>query len=65
MTNYEYIKQMSVEEMGMNFHDSFDCHLCREHHRLSDNPLLKHEKCDEKCEQHLKEWLEREVDDND
>ena len=55
MTNYERIKQMSIEEMAMNFHDSFDCHLCRDYHRLSDNPLLKHKKCDEKCEQHLKE----------
>lgn len=30
---------------------------CSEHHRLSDNPLLKNEKCDEMCKAHCVEWL--------
>ena len=60
MTNADRIRAMSDEEMAKCiFEIGFDCHLCSEHERLSDNPFLRHEKCDEKCEEHCLEWLKQ------
>ena len=44
-----------VDEAG------WDCNNCSEHHRLSDNPFLRFEKCDEKCIYHCAEWLQEVV----
>lgn len=50
----------SDEELAKCIYEiGFDCHLCSEHERLSDNPLLRHEKCDEKCVEHCLEWLQQ------
>ena len=61
MTNYDHIKAMSVEEMADYFAYMFDCNLCPEQQRLSDNPLLEDERCDNNCMKHCKQWLESEV----
>lgn len=61
-TNYDYIKQMSIDEMVDYFSDMFDCNLCSESEKFSDNPLLFDEKCDNDCIKHCKEWLESEVE---
>ena len=62
-TNYDRIKSMSVEEMAELFEGHFDCNFCSENERLSDSPLLKGEKCDEKCTYHIKQWLLQEESD--
>lgn len=54
MTNYEHIKNMSLEEMTSFFNICFHCMMCPE------APL----ECDGRCDFHLKEWLEGEVDEN-
>ena len=64
-TNYDRIKSMSVEEMAEFFEGHFDCNFCPESERLADNPLLKYEKCDEKCTYHITQWLLQEVIPND
>ena len=62
MTNADNIRAMSDEEMAKCiFEIGFDCHLCSEHERLSYNPFLRHEKCDEKCVEHCLEWLKQPV----
>ena len=63
MTNYECIKNMSAEEMSDFFANMFDCNLCSEHERLSDNPLLSNETCDNDCINHCKQWLEMEAEE--
>lgn len=63
MTNYDRIKSMSVEEMADFFEGHFDCNFCPESERLEDSPLLKGEKCDERCTYHIKQWLLQEVSD--
>lgn len=60
-TNYDRIKAMTVEEMADYFAYMFDCNLCPEQQRLSDNPLLEDERCDNNCMKHCKQWLEQEV----
>ena len=62
MINYEKIKQMSIEEMSDFFVNMFDCNLCSEHERLSDNPLVSNETCDNDCIKHCKQWLEQEIE---
>lgn len=60
MTNADRLRAMSDEEMAKRICEiGFDCHLCYEHERLSDNPFLRHEKCDEKCTEHCLEWLKQ------
>ena len=60
VTNADRIRAMTDEELAKCiFEIGFDCHLCSEHERLSDNPLLRHEKCDEKCTEHCLEWLQQ------
>lgn len=63
MTNYDNIIHKSVEELAKFLIDEtgWDCNNCSEHHRLSDSPLLRFEKCDEKCTTHCIEWLNSEV----
>lgn len=60
MNNYDRIKQMNIDEMAEWLSNTFDCNLCVENERLSDNPLLQYEKCDDNCIKHCKEWLESE-----
>ena len=47
ITNYERIKQMSVEEMATFFYHKFDCVVCP----ANDVRCLNY------CEKSLKEWL--------
>ena len=61
MTSFECVKAMSVEKMAEMLSEIWDCNECTEHQRLSDNPLLKNEPCDNKCFEHCKEWLESEA----
>ena len=51
---------MSDEELANHLHEiGWDCHLCAEHRRLDNEPLLRGEKCDEKCVEHCLEWLKQ------
>jgi hypothetical protein len=59
-TNADRIRAMSDEELATHLHDiGWDCHLCAEHERLENEPLLRGEKCDEKCIDHCFEWLKQ------
>ena len=54
---------MNIEEMSKYLVEiGWDCNNCSEEEILSDNPLLRWEKCDECCEFHCKEWLSKEVE---
>lgn len=62
MTNFEHIKQMSVEELSLflmrvNSSYSEDCMV-----GIAD---CKYPNIDNNCSLCFKEWLESEVDDND
>ena len=60
MTNADRIRSMSDEELATHLHDiGWDCHLCAEHGRLDNEPLIRGEKCDEKCVEHCLEWLKQ------
>lgn len=60
MTNADRIRAMSDEELATHLHDiGWDCHLCAEHRRLDNEPLLRGEKCDEKCVEHCLEWIKQ------
>ena len=59
-TNADRIRAMSDEEMARHLHCiGWDCHLCSEHRRLDNEPLLRNEKCDENCFEHCLEWLKQ------
>lgn len=59
-TNADIIRSMSDEELAKCIYEiGFDCHLCSEHERISDNPFIRNEKCDEKCVEHCFEWLKQ------
>ena len=59
-TNADRIRNMSDEELATHLHDiGWDCHLCAEHGRLDNEPLLRGEKCDKKCVEHCLEWLKQ------
>lgn len=63
-TNADRIRAMSDEELASHLHDiGWDCHLCAEHRRLDNEPLLRGEKCDEKCVEHCLEWLKQPEED--
>lgn len=65
-TNADRIRAMSDEELAEWLaDDGWDCHNCSEHERLSDNPLLRDERCDEKCAEHCLDWLRQPVKDGD
>lgn len=59
-TNADRIRAMSDEELARHLHCiGWDCHLCAENIRLDNEPLLRGEKCDEKCEEHCLQWLQQ------
>ena len=59
-TNADHIRAMSDEELAKHLVDiGWDCHLCAEHRRLDNEPLLRGEKCDEKCAEHCLEWIQQ------
>ena len=63
-TNADRLRSMSDEELATHLHDiGWDCHLCAEHGRLDNEPLLRGEKCDEKCVEHCLEWLQQPAED--
>ena len=65
-TNADRIRSMSDEELATHLHDiGWDCHLCAEHGRLDNEPLLRGEKCDEKCVEHCLEWLRQPAEEVD
>ena len=60
ITNADRIRAMSDEELATHLYDiGWDCHLCAEHRRLDNEPLLRGEKCDENCFEHCLEWLKQ------
>ena len=64
ITNADRIRSMSDDELATHLHDiGWDCHLCAEHGRLDNEPLLRGEKCDEKCVEHCLEWLKQPAED--
>ena len=65
-TNADRIRNMSDEELATHLHDiGWDCHLCAEHGRLDNEPLLCGKKCDEKCVEHCLEWLQQPAEETD
>lgn len=59
-TNADRIRAMSDEKLAKHLYDiGWDCHLCAEHKRLDNEPLLRGEKCDEKCVENCLEWLKQ------
>lgn len=64
-TNADRIRAMTDEELATHLHDiGWDCHLCAEHGRLDNEPLLRGEKCDEKCVEHCLEWLQQPAEED-
>ena len=62
MTNADRIRDMTDEKLAKHLVDiGWDCHLCAEHRRLDNEPLLRGEKCDEKCAEHCLQWLQQPV----
>ena len=60
MTNADRIRAMSDEELARHLHCiGWDCHLCAEHIRLDNEPLLRDQRCDENCFEHCLEWLQQ------
>lgn len=60
VTNADRIRAMSDEELAKHLHDiGWDCHLCVEHKRLDNEPLLRNQRCDENCFEHCLEWLKQ------
>ena len=65
-TNADRIRSMNDEELATHLHDiGWDCNLCAEHGRLDNEPLLRGEKCDEKCVEHCLEWLKQPAEEAD
>ena len=59
-SNADRIRSMSDDELAKHRVDiGRDCHMCAEHRRLDNEPLLRGEKCDEKCVEHCLEWLQQ------
>jgi hypothetical protein len=64
-TNADRIRSMTDEGLAAYLVDiGFDCHLCSEHRRLDNEPLLRNEKCDEKCEKHCLDWLKQPAEED-
>lgn len=58
-TNADHIRSMTYEELAA-FLECFEvCHHCSEHERLENEPLLRGERCDEDCENHMLDWLKQ------
>lgn len=65
-TNADRIRSMTDEELATHLHDiGWDCHLCAEHGRLDNEPLLRGKKCDEKCVEHCLDWLQQPAEEAD
>ena len=63
-TNADRIRVMSDEELARHLHCiGWDCHLCAEHKRLDNQPLLRDQRCDENCFEHCLEWLKQTVEE--
>ena len=63
-TNADKIRAMSDEELAKHLADiGWDCHFCAEHLRLDNEPLLRGEKCDEKCAEHCLKWLKQSAEE--
>lgn len=59
-TNADHIRSMADEELAQFLtEDLWECHKCPEHERLSDNPLMRGEKCDGCCSSHCSDWLKQ------
>ena len=60
-TYYYDIKNMNIHQMAEFLVQKvgWDCNNCSENERISDNLLCKYEQCDEECEFHCKEWLQK------
>lgn len=66
VTHADRIRAMSDVDLAVWLaDDSWDCHNCSEHERLSDNPLLRDERCDEKCAEHCLDWLRQPIKDGE
>lgn len=66
VTNADRIRSMSDEELSRHLHCiGWDCHLCSEHIRLDNEPLLRMERCDENCFEHCLEWLKQPVKEDE
>ena len=62
-TNADRIRAMTDGKLADHLCEiGWDCHLCSEHERLDNEPLLRHEKCDEQCSKHCLEWLKQPAD---
>lgn len=60
VTNADNIRSMTDEKLAEHLVDiGWDCHLCSEHERLENEPLLRNERCDEQCAKHCLEWLKK------
>lgn len=63
MTKADRIRAMDDEELAKYLVEAgWDCHLCKEHYRLDNEPLLRGERCDEECAKHCLEWLRKRVE---
>lgn len=63
-SNADRIRAMSDKELAKYLVEiGWDCHLCSEHERLENEPLLSGEKCDDDCEKHCLEWLKQPAED--
>ena len=58
-TNADHIRSVTDEELAVFLECFGVCHYCSEHERLENEPLLKGERCDEQCEQHMLDWLKQ------
>ena len=57
MTNYEQIKNMSVEELAEIFNRNYKCNRCA----FNSHPYI----CNANCLDGIKQYLESEVEDNE
>lgn len=66
MTNGDYIRSMTDEELAeaITFNMFFNCVICPEDKRLSDNPL-EDDACDGRCTKHCMEWLKEPYEGGD
>jgi hypothetical protein len=67
-TNYSKIKSMNADQLAKFLvENGWDCNNCSELQRMQDCTFEKYlfEKCDEDCVLHCKEWLSKEVNDDE
>ena len=56
MTRFERLKQLDINDMAWLFVGVEKCDLC---------DFFENKNCDNKCKRHIKEWLKKEVSDED